>query len=504
MKKDNVKKYMVFLLLFLPLAFIVVENKIPDNDIWFLLNNGRYVMQSGIPVIDPFTIHEGLSYVMQQWLSSVLLWKIYDIFGQYGILIFMYMFSVILLFTYYKLCYVTSQNRMISVFITAVTFSLINTFVVTRPQIFTYLILILELWLLELYVKNNNSKYLIGLPILSLLLINLHASMWFFLCIFMLPYLINTISIKKVTIDKIKLKPLIIIMFLMLLVGFINPYGVDAITYIFKSYGIVEINNSIAEMKALTINDLYFKIVVGILFILILFNYLRKDVKLDIRHCLFVCGMTILAFSHKKCFALFCIVLGFVFSYYFKKISKRNRLINSDIFKAVFRGLLTGLTLVSLVTVIAGIKYSIISYNDDNFYLSTGITEITDYMLDNVSIDDVVLFVEYNDGGFTEFLGFKSYMDPRAELFFKKYNNKEDIYLESLEIESDPYYDYDLFINKYNFTHLIVKTDTYLDKYLSNDSNYEIVFNQYFNPDTKDVVIKKLYERKDYNKQKHT
>ena len=121
-------------------------------------------------------------------------------------------------------------------------------------------------------------------------------------------------------------------------------------------------------------------------------------------------------------------------------------------------------------------------------------------MLDNTSIDDVVLFVEFNEGGFTEFLGFKSYIDPRAELFFKKYNNKDDIFLESLEIENNPYYDYDSFIDKYKFTHLIVKTDTYLDKYLNNNSDYEIVFNQYFNSETKDVVIKKLYERKDYNK----
>ena len=500
MKKNIIKKYAVLLLLFLPLSFIVVENKIPDNDIWFLLNNGRYVVQSGIPFTDPFTIHEGLSYVMQQWLSSILLWGIYDFFGQYGILIFMYLFFIMLLFTYYKLCYIVSQNRVKSAVITAITFCLINTFIVTRPQIFTYFILILELLSLELYVKSNDSKYLIGLPMLSLLLINLHASMWFFLFIFMLPYLLNTISIKKVTIDKIRLKPLIITCVVMFLVGFINPYGIDAIIYIFKSYGMVEINKSIAEMKSLTIDHFYFLVILGILFIFILLNYLRKDVKLDIRHYLFVCGMTILAFSHQKCFALFCLVLGYVFSYYFKKFNIKNKLINNNVFKALFNGGLIGLILVSLFTVIVGIKYSIISYDDENFYLSTGITEITDFMLDNTSIDDVVLFVEFNEGGFTEFLGFKSYIDPRAELFFKKYNNKDDIFLESLEIENNPYYDYDSFIDKYKFTHLIVKTDTYLDKYLNNNSDYEIVFNQYFNSETKDVVIKKLYERKDYNK----
>lgn len=284
------------------------------------------------------------------------------------------------------------------------------------------------------------------------------------------------------------------------MVGFVNPYGIDAIAYIFKSYGMIEINSSIAEMKPLTIDNFYFVVVLCSLFIFILFNYWKKEVKLDIRHYLFICGLTVLAFSHQKCFSLFCIIFGFVFSYYFKELSFKNKIIGSKFFVAISKGVLVGLTFVSIFTVFVGIKYSIISYSDDKFYLSSRISEITDYMVENLSIDNVILYVEFNEGGFTEFLGFKSYMDPRAELFFKRYNNKDDIFLESLELENNPYFDFDLFVNKYEFTHLIVKTDSYLDKYLSNNSEYAIVFNQYFDPDTKDVVIRKLYEKKDYNK----
>ena len=46
-----------------------------NNDIWFILNCGKYVVQNGIPNIEPFTIHEGLSFVMQQWLTAVIFWE---------------------------------------------------------------------------------------------------------------------------------------------------------------------------------------------------------------------------------------------------------------------------------------------------------------------------------------------------------------------------------------------------------------------------------------------
>ena len=38
-----------------------------NSDAWFLLNHGRYVASFGIPHVEPFTLHEGFHFVMQQW-----------------------------------------------------------------------------------------------------------------------------------------------------------------------------------------------------------------------------------------------------------------------------------------------------------------------------------------------------------------------------------------------------------------------------------------------------
>jgi len=44
-----------FLPLLLCLPFFLIQIKL-DNDIWFLLNSGRYVLQHGIPFVEPFTM----------------------------------------------------------------------------------------------------------------------------------------------------------------------------------------------------------------------------------------------------------------------------------------------------------------------------------------------------------------------------------------------------------------------------------------------------------------
>ena len=48
-------------LMFLP---CLVVNLQLDNDIWFLLTSGRFVLQNGIPTIEPFTLHQGFSFLM--------------------------------------------------------------------------------------------------------------------------------------------------------------------------------------------------------------------------------------------------------------------------------------------------------------------------------------------------------------------------------------------------------------------------------------------------------
>ena len=72
-----------------------------------------------------------------------------------------------------------------------------------------------------------------------------------------------------------------------------------------------------------------------------------------------------------------------------------------------------------------------------------------------------------------EFHGYKVYLDARPELFQKKINGKEDVYTEYLELTN--FENLEKFVNKYNFSHILVYETDMLAVYLQGLDDYEIV-----------------------------
>ncbi len=494
-KKNNVfnfiKNNWYFILLVIPFVFFCIENRSPDNDIWFLMTNGRYVLNHGIPNVDPFTIHEGLNYVMQQWLSSIIFYGSFKLFGKYGLLSLMMIIYFIFNFVYYKLCLEVSNNKKIAFISTLIVTLLSSGYIVSRPQVFTYIILLLELLCFEKYIKTGSYKKLIWLPILSLLLINMHAVMWLIQFVFMLPILCNCITIKNITIDKIKTKPLIIVLILMFLVGFINPYGYKAITFVFYTYGISEIDQAVTEMQTTSILMFHWKFCILLLLgMIVLINYSKKT-KLDIRHVLFLTGSFVFASMHGKCIIYFVLYFGYVLSrllvgYEDFKIKE----FKNKYFKSLTRGLGIGLTICLVITFfftsVELVKHYSMETND--------IGEIVEYLKENYEAKDVVLYVGFEDGGFTEFYNYKSYIDPRAEVFHDKLNKKENILGEYLSLDQEST-DFSKFVSKYDFTHLIVGSRTFLGEYLE-ESDYVKEYTVYLD-DNKELPYYDLFVRKD-------
>ena len=251
-KKDNHKpnKWIYIILFTIPLIFCLLLTKQLDNDIWYLLSEGRYIFENGIYNIDPLSMHQGLSVVVQNWLSATSFWIIYDFFGQMGLVTLILICNFFICLLFYKICLIISDKNyllsLIIMFFADVT--LITHFMVSRPQILSFIILLSLIYTLELYIKTNNKKYLIWIPILSLIEVNMHASLWWMLFLFMLPYVIDSFKSNILKTQGYNKKYLFIAIAVAFLVGFINPYGYKAITFIFTSYGDSYMHKFISEL----------------------------------------------------------------------------------------------------------------------------------------------------------------------------------------------------------------------------------------------------------------
>ena len=465
MKKIKFKYIILFLI---PILFFIQYNLRIDNDFWFTIKEGEYVINNGFPNVVPFTIYDNLNFIYQSYGAGVIFSFIYKLLGTYGILFFVIFILIIMTYFYYRLCMkVSNNNENISILVTVITMSLLAiNYITTRPQIFTYLNLIIVLYIMELYSNTNNRKYLYILPIISLIQSNIHCMFFFMLIIFMLPYIFSNSK-------EYEIKPILVTMLFMILTGLINPYGINNLLYVFNSYGQNILEKTIKELQPLSFSSLFGKIHIFIILIIYIL-YFKSRKKIPIRYLLLLFGTTYLAFDTLRGVSLFIIGSFFPLVYLYKDIP------NIDISKYIPK------IIKVLITIILFIISLIIIFTPRNYYPDA--KEPIDYLVNNYIISDIKLYTSFSDGSYAVYKGIKCSMDPRAEVFLKKNNHKFDIYKEYYDLQSG-IIDYNEYLKKYNFTHLLINKKDYLYNKLEKNSYNYIVIKEYENY--------KIYIRKD-------
>ena len=432
-----------------------------DNDFWFTINQGRYVLEQGFPVKAINSIHD-ISFIYQSWGSGTLFYLIHNYIGFYGIVFLLLSVSLLTAFFFYKLCFVVSNNKRGSLYITAIAMLLYLSFIVTRPHIFTVLNLVISLYLLESYIKKDNSKYLIALPFIFLLQINMHGIYYVLLLIILSPYLINSFKFNFFNIiksDGYRKKPLFIVFLLMILCGFINPYGYKTIIYGFNSYQSNSLlNNTIIELMALNFHNKLDKIFI-IVIIMTYVLYFSKLSNKQLRYTLLLIGTSYLAFDATKSFYLFlfCSLFGL------SKLFKNNKT-NYNEFSKNYHFFHLSLTIIIAVFLLLVINNQKMPENK----------EFIDF-LDTVVEDKekIKLFTGYEDGSYAEYRGYYCYLDPRGEIFLKSNNHTEDIY-EEFEDVTHLKINYKEFIDKYKFDYMLVENESSLG-YLMKDNSHKYI-----------------------------
>lgn len=465
MKKINqfIRKYSKYLLLLIP---ILVIGKYLDNDIWFMLNHGRYISQNGFTTIEPFTVHEGLEFSFEKWLTCLIFYKVYEKLGIKAIISLVYIVGIIIELLVLLATSIISKNKTVNLLTTTITCSLLFIpYLKSRPQIFSFALLILQFIFTEKYAKTNNKKYLFPLPAVSIVYMQLHSTMWPMLFIMLLPYLCDSPKLAKgLGLPEIKYNklPLIIIALISLAVGIINPYGIRSVTYLIKSIGIA--NTSISEVAAPDILDIL-NLTSVLAFIHAMYwaiKAIKKDNKLNVlllRYIYILLGTFALFAYALRNGAFYIIFAGIITAYMFENMEFKNY----DAKMAVIAYI--------------GLIVAVIVYTSDNssIYRQTESYEALNGLKEQINnAEDIKIYTDFNSGGYAEFLGFKAYIDPRAEVFIKEINGKENIFKEFTYVNGGKIH-YDEIQKKYKFDYWLVATDSTLNTYIAKDDNYKLV-----------------------------
>lgn len=445
-----------------------------ETDIWFIFSHGRYILSNGFPHIEMLTMHSDLKFVMQQSGFSIIMYLLYKYFGSIGIVAFIGIINIAILFFLYKLCMVlSSNNRYFSfLFSSVIDLFLVLLFIIPRPQIVSLLIFLILIYILEKYIRFND-KIILFLPLLSLILVNTHASMWLMFFVLCMPYVLE-LFIDHIRKKDKKIVKLIIIIFVSFLVGFINPYGYEAMFYSINSYGVDLINKFILEMshvdifsaERMVVYNSYFYI---LLFIIQLFIFIKSRKEYAIHEFLLFLGLSFMAFLNIRNISIFLICS---FPFIIKSIKK---MFSTEIPIKVF---IVGLLIILMFFIYRGINGSYkLTYKK--------IDGALEYINNNYD-KNIIMFNDFIDGPYLEYNHYRPYIDTRAEVFIKKMNKKKDIFAEYANVTTGKI-NYDKFIDEYNFKIFIVEEDSEIYKYLNNNSNYKNVYHDKY---------RYIYERK--------
>lgn len=450
-----------------------------QNDTFYTIKIGESILENGIDMKDHFSWHQDLDYTYPHWLFDIIVYKIYDLGGLNALYITNILVFIVIGITFYFLNLKQNKSYFLSLLFSILAVIMVARFVTMRAQLITYLLFLLEILFIEEFLKKGQKGYLAGLLIICVLIANLHAAVWPFYFILMLPYLfeyaialINDkiknkpnlgIFTNKITLEKNKhLKTLFLIFIISLVLGLLTPIGDIPYTYFIRTM-MADTMEYIEEHKSLVlIENLFVMAYLAIMLIPLIFT----KVKIKLSDLAMMGGLLLMSFISIRHIALLGIIGMFYLCRLICNIGKINRNKPLDYNLPWY-----GLIIVTLT--IAGTSWFVYSINSKESFINENIYPVAmvDYMKENLDMENVRLYNEYDFGSYLIYKDIPVFIDSRSDLYTKSFNNKNDIFNECMNITEN----YGRIFKKYEITHILIYKDTNLNQILAASSNYKLV-----------------------------
>ncbi len=502
-----------------------------QNDTFYTIKIGEHILQNGIDMKDPFSWHENLQYTYPHWLYDVVIYLVYSIGGQVGIYISTIVLSIALGLTMYLVNIKLTKNKLTSFVLTIGAMYLLRNYIAARAQLATFILFILTVYFIEMFLETKKKRYVVGLIIIPIIIANVHLAVFPFYFVLYLPYIAeymiyilshteiivvnakidrlnkkilkttNEDEIQKIkdeinrleqknekTINKkekinanpykIKIrgnnnvKALIIIMIICLFTGFLTPLGTTPYTYLIKTMQGTTTHN-ISEHLPLTLVDNLEFMCTLVLFIAIL---TFTDTKIRLSDLFMLGGLIFLTFYTRRQFSMFTLICVMIL----------NRLINALLNKYDPEGCkkaidkmttITGM----IVTICLVLTISVIQYKpkmknhfiDENSYP----VEAATYILENLDINNIKLYNEYNYGSYLIFRGIPVFIDSRADLYAPEFNPGVEVFNDYMNLSGMNIDNVEEKLDEYGITHMLMYKKSKLRRFVEqNTEKYNLLY----------------------------
>ena len=512
------------LLLILSIAITPLEMQ---NDTFYTIKCGQYIFENGIFNLteDPFSWVE-LPYTFPHWLYDLGIFIVYLWFDFKGIYISTIILATILGYTIYKNSDIISKNKVVSLAISLLSIYMLRDYITARAQLVTFILFSWELYTIEKLIETKKKRYLINMIIIPFLITQLHCAVFPMFFVLSMPYVGEYLLIKllnanvldnliklyfkflvKITkkeerkqkynekIKKVEIiinnnnlerkkrieNPykiiftenriiylLIIVLILAGFVGFLNPAGTGAYTYLIKTYQ-GNTTDSINEHLPLTLVESREFAIILIIFIVIL---CFTKLKIRMSDLFMIGGLLYLSFTARRQISLFIIMCMPILA---KLLVEIIYMVDKELLDKIYKFMtqVTGaIIIILLMTIYGENSYRDImcqSYVNESEYP----IQASNWILENLDIENLRLFNGYNYGSYLLMRGIPVFIDSRCDLYTPQFNGNEDldIFSEALSIP-DINGDYSELFEKYDINYAMFYRNDKVCQIINADSNY--------------------------------
>lgn len=509
-----------------------------QNDTFFNISIGKYILENGIDMQEHFSWVQGLSYTYSHWAFDIVIYLLYNAWEFNGIYIATIVFSIITNIILYNLLNKRCKSPIVALLITLITSFIIRECYTARSQIISFLCFIIEIYCIEQLIETNKKKYAITLIILSIIVANFHAATWPLFLVLFMPYVaaafLNGISSRNIytimknraqkKLDKLSAdsskrkqyeedvmyyskfinelktpkyskiirrdnynaKVLIILMIIICFTGLITPIHGTPYTYVLKSmFGVSNIENHasidfVDEMQPLVlVRNL--SVLIFLIFFIIFLVFTPSKLKME--HGFLILGLLLMTLTSSR----YMYLLIFLGSYIIADLMSQsvNEFIPKDI-KTLEK--ICTLPIVYIVLFIITSAFSICCFipKTNTDYVNNKIYPVgaVEYIKNNLDYRNMRIYNDYIYGSYLMLNEIPVFIDSRLDVYCSEFNDT-DVFYDYIQIVYGSEHYEDIFTRN-DFTHILLYNNDIVHNYVKRDNNYKLLYeDEYFS----------LYER---------
>jgi hypothetical protein len=196
-----------------------------------------------------------------------------------------------------------------------------------------------------------------------------------------------------------------------------------------------------------------------------------------------IAGLIYLSFMSRRQISLLILIGGFIFA---KLLTSLVEKYDKEGFERFTKFVTTIVGRVLILAFVIIISFAIYKPKMNNAYINTSSypVDASTWILENLDVENIKLFNEYNYGSYLLFRGIPVFIDSRADLYAPEFNGTKNeageyegrnIFSDYINISSIGTY-YENKFEEYGITHVIITKNSKLNMFLSRNNDYNELY----------------------------